>query len=202
MKYRDLVLVVCMVAIVVIYWGLSGETAPLPQPAAALAHTTPTPSAPSPQPSKAVVTISPSAKGAFQRVEQPTLELTIKERTENLSDLVLLAKISTGRETVLPMVSKDTPRVSLTLSSGELNGLYQSPDYFRNADRILKKGESFQWEIPLRSLVPPKNSGELELLYGKKPLELSVMIVEGSSEPNPYSRRIMMAIVGKVTLEP
>ena len=208
MKYRDLVVVVCLIAVAAAWWQTKTEpplaASAAPSPSSTMTAVTPTPASTPPllQASPELQETPEPKERAFQRIPAPQLTLEVKNPDEEFFQLILQARLKTSREMVVPMIDQHTPRSSLSITVGEKSWDFQYSGTSRTPERVLKKGEELSWDIPLHSLIPPKDNAELASLYKKDPMRLSLMVVEGSEDPNPYSRRLMMTVHGELTLTP
>lgn len=203
MRYRDLVFVLCLVAVAAVWWSTPQE----PPPTLAESEVLASP----------VVTASPDAdkleeaplkldSSEFSAPITPKLELRLKSRGQSLEDIVLQATLTTEVDALIPMVEGQPLTTVTTDHVGYLlNWRLRSKKEPQN--RELKKGETLSWELRMASferLEEGLEEAEKDKEWAPpEPLILRATIVEGGSiEPSTFMRSPFVTMSAELTIPP
>ena len=201
MKYRDLVMVVVLVGLVVLWMS---RPAPPEKTHAATSTPAPTQTSRAPvaqaTPSPALTELKP-ASGMTEIGHRPKLLIEILDKPRRFEDLKFRLTLEANWELVVPLDSKNLPILNLSFQQGEQIWGFRSQESVPTKNQPLRDQRQ-SWEIPLKSLVAPQDIESLRTAYGKKRIEVVAFLSEGEKETNPMSRRVSMLISGHTTLEP
>ena len=209
MKYRDLILVLVLVAVGVLWWSgpqtaasenPEGSTQAVAIEATPAAQRTPAVES-SPQPSPAIVIEKLPRRMDPTDLPRPVLTLAVKTKPENVEDLVISARLKTT-EPAWVYVRSDSgdPEVEITASLGEQYWSFRSNGDLRNTTP--RKVEELSWDVKLSALVEPEKMDELRSAYKKSTLNWVMTVTEAEEETNPMTRRVVMPIMGGFTTVP
>ncbi len=201
MKYRDLVMVVVLVGLVVLWMSRPAPTArgqaitsspsPIEPSKAPVSQATPSP---------ALTELKP-ASGMTEIGHRPKLLIEILDKPRRFEDLKFRLTLEADWELVVPLDSKNRPILNLSFQQGEQIWGFRSQESVPTKNQPIRDQRQ-SWEIPLKSLVAPQDIESLRTAYGKKRIEVVAFLSEGEKETNPMSRRVSMLISGHTTLEP
>lgn len=210
MKYRDLILVLVLVAVGVLWWsGPQSAASENPEGPARAVATEATPAARktpaaeiSPQPSPAIVIDKLPRRMDPTYLPRPVLTLTVKNEPEKLENLVISANLKTT-EPAWVYVRSDSgnPEVMITASLGEQYWSFRSKADLRD-DAPRKVEEDLSWDVKLSELVEPEKMDELRSAYQKSALNWVMTVAEAEEKTNPMTRRVAFPIMGVFTTGP
>lgn len=188
MTYRDLIFILCFVALAAWCWaGPLGNPEPQKTP---LAES-------SPQTEKEQPRLP--SKEKKERLVIPKLELRANE-VSKLEDLVLHAKLGPRATNFnLEMMTSQTPKMRVAIRAGEEQWVFNSP-LMSEESKIIAKDVSFDWEVSLSDLQPDRDTEALRALYGKKALTVTMEVFEADQNSNPLSRRVTLNILGMTSI--
>lgn len=215
MKYRDLVVVICLVALAAVFWPTAEPTAELVEskplaveakPAIPVANPAASPAAsPTPKqlaPDRGHLDGETAPPSRFSRPLKPDLTLQVMKNGDTIEALELKASLKARAETTIPMTSGGKPEFELTFRHEKKAWTFRNHRRAGLSTKSLKKGEAYSWTIRPANLEQPVDKEYLDVLYGKQSLEVSLIVEDGDNEASPFSRKLRSIFFVNLTLPP
>jgi len=206
MKYRDLVLILVLVAVAVVWLGSDRQPgaahADEPQanpPSTPFVEKTPV-SLDGWKPKSSPETID---KQLFASTASSRLTISPIGTPEKLEDLVV--KVTADAKAgpiIVPVDNRGVACVSFSLYHQERIWNFPDNSVDLKGSIEVQKGSKKSWEIPLSRFERPPHFDTVAELYGREPLKLVAFLDEEAADPNPMSRRISVLLTGETVLEP
>lgn len=196
MKYRDLIFVICLVALGALAW--SSLSAKPSNDSPAVWEVTESPLAlesPTPQNKKLPKTVPESP---------PSLHLAIEGRPGRVEELVVEVSVHPQDYLTVHLNMEKVPVADLFLTLGEKTWTFKTRDRVPVAEFQVDKLDGYSWKLVVKDMIPPPDIDSLRTVFGSNTLEISAVIQEGEgqTEDDMFRRRVIRMISGTTTLEP
>ena len=185
MKYRDLIFVICLVALGALGWSTLAADSPeaLSSPQAVK----------SPSPGVAPVSDTPRQ-----------LQLKVEGQAKTLEELVVEVTILPQADLTVPLNKDGVPVADLFLSLDDKTWAFTMPDRAPVFRAEVDKLDGFAWKIAVADLTAPSDIDALRAVFGTTRLQISTMFdeIESDGENDMFRRRVVGVVSGTTTLEP
>lgn len=205
MKYRELVFVLVVVAVVIL-WISGPQTRAEDKPQEPIAKQT----VAEPTPGETVTLDRPPLKAAppesNPRMEpeafynHPRVEVKVVGTPERLDDLVVRAKLVVSEPLSIRIMEDGKPFVGLVCQVDE--EVYPFASRGDAGKGRVEQATAGQWEIRLSDLQYPEKVEALRAAFLSNKIEWTLSLHEAEEETNPMTRRIVMPVMGGFVTNP